>query len=147
MSFAEAAALGPRGLMSVGHPAAAARETALLDPGCGVYAESASVPGWDTDCAVRVGSSGGPLFVALDAAHAGSEGAEGRPRDEERGKERPRLVAIVKGDFFPQGEGVVIPRWDARAANRALPVHAFAARLAPHLADGLARAARDLERK
>jgi hypothetical protein len=131
LAHAQAAALGPRGLMAIGHPAAAARETALLDPGCGVYGESGRVPGWDTDCAVRVGNSGGPLFVGFDPADP---------------PVRPRLVAIVKGDFFPQGEGVVIPQWDARAANRALPVAAFAEALAPHLDAGLARAARELER-
>jgi V8-like Glu-specific endopeptidase len=128
MDFATARDLGATGLMSVGHPAAADRRTALLDPGCGVYAEAGRLPGWETDCAVRVGNSGGPVFVAFDPA-------EPPPR--------PQLVAIVKGDFFPQGEGVVIPQWDSRAANIALPIYAFSDRLAPHLEAGRRRAAQE----
>lgn len=153
LDFAAARARGPKGLMSLGHPVAAPRERALLDPGCGVYSEAGRVPGWRMDCAVRVGNSGGPVFLALPpgrepetvppgaaaAAETGSEVGTVPPAD------RPQLVAIVKGDFFPQGEGVVIPRWDPRAANVALPVRAFLEALQPHLAAGLARAAREAE--
>ncbi len=160
LDFAAARARGPKGLMSLGHPVAAPRGQALLDPGCGVYSEAGRVPGWRMDCAVRVGNSGGPVFLALPPARKAAPIAPGAAaaaetgpgtKDETRAAAaatpagRPQLVAIVKGDFFPQGEGVVIPRWDPRAANVALPVRAFLEALRPHLAAGLARAAREAE--
>ena len=61
------------------------RETALLDPGCDVYRELGSVPGWRMDCAVRVGNSGGPVFldpleVSGRASTQAAGGALGRTR-------------------------------------------------------------------
>jgi hypothetical protein len=65
------------------------------------------------DCAVRVGVSGGPVFVDGDGP--------GTP---------PRLTAVVKGDFFPTE--AVIPAWDRRAANVAVPAMTFRDRIAPY---------------
>jgi hypothetical protein len=45
--------------------------------------------------------------------------------------DRPRLTAIVKGDFFPTD--AIIPAWDRRAANIAVPAMTFRDRIAAHL--------------
>ncbi|WP_119167126.1 trypsin-like serine peptidase [Algihabitans albus] len=145
LGFDEIKALEPNALRLVGHPTESPRETALLDPACNLYRELGSVPGWRMDCAVRVGNSGGPVFldptepaaVATPSSTAVSAGTA------KSGPLGPRLIAIVKGDFFPQPGGVIIPQWDERAANVALPVYAFIETLRPHLAAGQARAARE----
>lgn len=156
LRFDEVEALDPGSLRLVGHPTESPRETALLDPACDLYRELGSVPGWRMDCAVRVGNSGGPVFLDPSEASDGPPGSSlsgsgssgsGVPATAagEAGPLGPRLIAIVKGDFFPQPQGVVIPRWDERAANVALPVYAFIETLRPYLAAGLSRAAREAQ--
>ncbi len=144
LGFDETRALGDKALRLVGHPTESPRETALLDPGCDVYRELGSVPGWRMDCAVRVGNSGGPVFLdPLEVSERASTQAAGGAALAGPGPLGPRLIAIVKGDFFPQPRGVVIPQWDERAANVALPVYAFIEELRPHLEAGQARATRE----
>lgn len=143
LRFDEVEALDPGSLRLVGHPTESPRETALLDPACDLYSELGSVPGWRMDCAVRVGNSGGPVFLDPAEAPAGAAVLGAPAAVGEAGPLGPRLIAIVKGDFFPQPRGVVIPQWDERAANVALPVYAFIDALRPHLAAGLARADRE----
>lgn len=109
----EAATARPGGFRSAGHPAWGRRDRVAVDPACTVWEATGSVPAWRMDCAVRVGVSGGPVFV--DGAAA----------------DRPRLTAIVKGDFFPTD--AIIPGWDRRAANIAVPATTFRERIARHL--------------
>jgi len=107
---AEDAMARPGAFADAGYPAVGPREVVTVDPECTVHEAAGSVPGWGIDCAVRRGQSGGPVFY----------------RD---GDGRPRLVAIVKGDFFPY-DGV-IPRWDRNGANIAIPVANFIERIRP----------------
>jgi V8-like Glu-specific endopeptidase len=111
MGLEEAVTRGPT-FRSAGHPTAATRAAVTVDPACAIHGAGGSIPGWHTDCAVRVGDSGGPVF------HLGEDGA-------------PRLVAVIKGEFFPQPE--VIPAWDDRATNVAIPVANFIDRIRPYL--------------
>lgn len=114
LAFAEALALGGT-LGSAGHPAWETRQAVTVDPACQVHEAHGRIEGWWHDCAVSVGQSGGPIFLVDGEGHR-------------------HLVAIVVGDFSPQRE--VIPAWDVRAANVAVPVANFAPLLRAVLAAG-----------
>jgi hypothetical protein len=110
----EAAMARPGAFRAAGHPAWERRDRLAVDPACTVWEETGSIPAWRMDCAVRVGVSGGPVFL------------DGPTRDAQ-----PRVTAIVKGDFFPTDR--VIPAWDRRAANVAVPAMTFRDRIEPYL--------------
>lgn len=103
LDFESAEAFG-EGFSLAGHPAWATRAAVTVDPRCRLHEARGSVEGWWHDCATQVGQSGGPLYL-LDEAGL------------------PQVVAVAIGDFSPQR--AVIPQWDPRAANVAVPVANF----------------------